>query len=120
MTSYPVKSAFVFICIFLMVMASSRSIGFEEAQSYALAQLGLPQLSLKEEQKQAIHAICSGSDVFVWLPTGFGKSVCFQTLPFVFDFKRSIVGASNRSMAIVVAALVVLMVGIEKSDIYCL
>ena len=72
-----------------MAMASSKSIRFKEAQSYALVQLGLPQLSLKEEQKQEIHAIYSGSDVFVWLP------VCFQTLPFVFDFKHSIVGASN-------------------------
>ena len=43
--------------------------------------------AVTKEQKQAIHAICSGSDVFVWLPTEFGKSVCFQTLPFVFDFK---------------------------------
>ena len=56
-----------------MAMASSGSIRFEEAQSFGLAQLGMPQLSLK---KQAIHAIYSGSDVFVWLPTGFGKSAC--------------------------------------------
>ena len=55
----------------------------------------MPQLSVKEEHKQAIHAIYSGSDVFVWLPAEFWKSVCFQTLPFVFDFKHSIVGASN-------------------------
>ena len=34
---------------------------------------------------------------------------------FVFDFKRSIVDASNRSVVIVVAALVVLMV---ESDVY--
>ena len=65
-------------------MASSRSIRF----SYALAQLqGMLQLSLKEEQKQAIHAIYSGSGVIVRLPTEFGKSVCFQTLTFVFHFK---------------------------------
>ena len=56
-----------------MAMASSR---FEEAQSYALAQ-GMP-----KEQKQAIHTIYNGSDVFVWLPTEFWKSVCSQTLPF--------------------------------------
>ena len=56
-----------------MAMASC---SFKEAQSYALVQLGMPLLSLKEEQKQAIHAIYSGSDVFVWLPTEFRKSVC--------------------------------------------
>ena len=43
--------------------------------------------AVTKEQKQAIHTICSGSDVLVWLPTEFRKSVCFQTLPFVLDFK---------------------------------
>ena len=32
-------------------------------------------LQLKNEQKQAIHAVYSGKDVFVYLPTGFGKSI---------------------------------------------
>ena len=61
-----------------MVMASSQSIRFEEAQSYALAQLGMPQLSapaVTKEQKQAIHTIYNGNDVFVRLPTEFWKSV---------------------------------------------
>ena len=26
-----------------------------------------------------------GKDVFISLPTGFGKLMCFQTLPFVYD-----------------------------------
>ena len=72
--------------------------------------LGCPELALKEEQKLAIHAIYSGSDVFVWLPTGFGKSMCFHTLPFVFDYKLELVSASTRSVVVVVAPLVALMV----------
>ena len=83
---------------------------FQEALTYAQEMLGCPELALKEEQKLAIHAIYSGSDVFVWLPTGFGKSMCFHTLPFVFDYKLELVSASKRSVVVVVAPLVALMV----------
>ena len=83
---------------------------FQEALTYAQEMLGCPELALKEEQKLAIHAINSGSDVFVWLPTGFGKSMCFHTLPFVFDYKLELVSASKRSVVVVVAPLVALMV----------
>ena len=76
-----------------VAIGSSFSSPFLEAITYALSELGTPELSLKEEQKLAIHAVYSGSDVFVWLPTGFGKSVCFQTLPFVFDHKLQLISA---------------------------
>ena len=38
----------------------------------------------KEQQQRAFEAICHGDDVFVSLPTGFGKSLCFHVLPFLF------------------------------------
>ena len=39
------------------------------------------------------HALSDGNDVFVWLPTGFGKSIYFQALPLVyyFDYKLNLV-----------------------------
>jgi ATP-dependent DNA helicase RecQ len=40
---------------------------------------------LKEEQLKAVTSFLGGSDVFVTLPTGFGKSLCFAILPNVFD-----------------------------------
>lgn len=49
---------------------------FMLALIYALGRLGTPGLPLKVEQKQAIHAVYDGNDVFVWLPTRFGKSIC--------------------------------------------
>ena len=33
-----------------------------------------------------MRACLDGKDVFVSLPTGFGKSICFQTMLFVFDY----------------------------------
>ena len=41
---------------------------------------------LNKHQKEAIiSAVLKKKDVFVSLPTGFGKSVIFQALPMVFD-----------------------------------
>ena len=46
----------------------------------------------------------------MWLPTGFGKSVCLQALPFVSDYKLGLVSAQKTSIVLVVAPLVALMV----------
>ena len=50
----------------------------------SLQLLGI-QVDLKNEQGEAIRAFVSGKDVFVALPTGFGKSFCYTLLPLVFD-----------------------------------
>ena len=92
------------------VSSSDSSSYFPQALSHALSMLGLPKLLQKEEQKLAIRAVFDGKDVFVWLPTGFGKSVCFQTLLFVLDYKLGLVEAQKKSVVIVVAPLVALMV----------
>ena len=88
---------------------------FIEAVSYSLASLGMPGLDLKEEQELAIRAVYDKKDVFVWLPTGFGKSVCFQTLPFLFDCKLGLVGSSRNSVVLVVVPLVALMIGTSSN-----
>ena len=72
------------------------------ARSYALQRLGTPNLILKPEQQSVIESICNGKDTFVWLPTGFGKSICYQTLPFVFD-KMSRKCAAGGSVVVVVS-----------------
>ena len=40
---------------------------------------------LKDKQIEAISTFCSGRDIFVSLPTGYGKSVIYGVLPLVFD-----------------------------------
>ena len=46
--------------------------------------------SLISERRTAksVEAVYQGNSVFVWLPTGFGKSICYQNLPFVIEYKK--------------------------------
>ena len=40
---------------------------------------------IKEEQLMAIKEFVSGNDVFICLPTGYGKSLIYAALPDIFD-----------------------------------
>jgi len=42
-------------------------------------------IQLKDKQLEAIKHFCSGKDVFVSLPTGYGKSLIYGVIPLVFD-----------------------------------
>ena len=42
-------------------------------------------LVLKEKQFEAMAEFVKGHDVFVSLPTGYGKSIIYALLPLVFD-----------------------------------
>ena len=92
------------------------SMAFENALSYALQVLKKSDLHvrLKPEQRQIIWHIYHGKDVFSWLPTRFGKSICYQVLPFMHDFCISQTQAINESMpsqlVMVVSPLISLMV----------
>ena len=83
---------------------------FDSAVAYSLATLASPHLTLKEEQLQAVMAVYEGKDVFVRLPTGFGKSLCYQVLPFVFDHKLGLIGSGSSSAVLVISPLLSLMV----------
>ena len=48
---------------------------FSSSLSYALSCLKCEQMKLKDKQVEAIRAVYDGEDVFLWLPTGYGKSV---------------------------------------------
>ena len=62
--------------------------------------------TLKPEQNQALLKFVGGQDVFVSLPTGFGKSLCYILLPRIFDLLR---GVENKCIVIVVSPLIALM-----------
>ena len=61
--------------------------------------------SLKTEHR-AVTAFASGRDVFIALPTGFGKSLCYGCLPCVFDCLK---GTESKSVVVVVTPLLALM-----------
>ena len=84
-------------------MASASDCEFEVALTYALNCVGKEGLKLKAEQKEVVRKVYEGNDVFVCLPTGFGKSLCFECLPFMFDMKTT---GSIRSVVVVVSPLV--------------
>jgi len=44
---------------------------------------------LNDKQREVVLAFVDGKDVFVSLPTGFGKSICFQSLPYVLDYMKN-------------------------------
>ena len=91
----------------------------QEAIAYSLQCVQRDDLVLKPEQKKVLSFLYEGQDVFAWLPTGYGKSICFQLLPFMFDFKLGrhgtttsprTTGTIGPSIVLVVSPLVSLMI----------
>lgn len=60
---------------------------------------------LKPKQREVVDKFVAGNDVFVSLPTGSGKSLCYWILPLVFNNLRK----ESNSIVLVVSPLVALM-----------
>jgi len=74
---------------------------FNHAPFFA-QRLDSPGMRLKPEQVASILAIYKGKDVFIWLLTGIGKSVCYERtpfltemIPFIMDCKLRRVGSES-------------------------
>ena len=94
-------------------MATSSAIdSFQADVSYALSCLKWSSLVLKSGQEAAIRDVYDGNDVFVWLPTGYGKSICYQVLPYLFDSKLHRTHASpvEQCVVLIISPLISLMV----------
>ncbi len=77
--------------------------GIDLAISEVTSDLGL---TLKLKQEICLQKFASGRDIFVSLPTGYGKSLCYILLPRLFDALR---GVSGQSIVLVVSPLIALM-----------
>ena len=79
----------------------------EKAASEAAIMLGYSKL--KDLQMSVIVSFVLGRDVFGIhvLPTGYGKSLCYQCLPLVFDKLNSV--SSGASIVVVLAPLTAIM-----------
>ena len=56
--------------------------------------------AVRRDQFDVITKFIEGNDVFVSLPTGGGKSLCFACLPLVYDLLR---GVTGRSITVVIS-----------------
>ena len=72
--------------------------------TYATTYLGCTKL--KPPQDEIITEYVLRKDVFVSLPTGFGKSICYGCLPIVCDKLR---GLDEKSIALIITPLISLM-----------
>ena len=68
----------------VIVMASYLGELVDATIHHAVREAGLEKL--KAEQVRVISEFVSGKDVFVSLPTGYGKSLCYALLPLVFQW----------------------------------
>ena len=89
---------------------AGKSKDFDKALKFAVCCIGKGDFTLKAEHLDAIKYIYDEKDVFLWLPTGFGKSICYETLPFVSNYKHSDGGTGGGcSVVLVVSPLVSLI-----------
>ncbi|XP_072166070.1 ATP-dependent helicase wrn-1-like [Diadema setosum] len=78
----------------------------EKSIQYAAEKLGFVD-GFREQQQKSLHSFIRGHDLFISLPTGFGKSVVFQAAPLCVDFLRKLHDGpdSPKAVALVVMPL---------------
>lgn len=88
-------------------MAAADVSVFKVAANNAAMKLGYPG-GLKEEQLAVVVAFLSGRDVFAVLPTGYGKSLIYACLPFIYEEVEER-DKTERPIVIVVTPLTAIM-----------
>ena len=71
-----------------MSISASRSLSIEETICLIQEIAKSVGATLKEKQLSALTSFCEGNNIFITLPTGYGKSMIFDLLPLVFDKRK--------------------------------
>ena len=66
-------------------MASTEGEPFKHALYKSLQKLNKAEIEIKEKQYQALFSIVDNKDTICILPIGYGKSLIYQLLPFMFE-----------------------------------
>ena len=95
------------------------TISNDSSIGYALRKLGVPFSidQLKNGQRKSMEAFLDNRDAMVILPTGHGKSLIYQSAPYLHDFSRHSSVCSckeddhvpTKSIAVIVSPLIALM-----------
>ena len=77
-------------CPVFSKMASSTNCDdlLHDSLKCAASKLKIPGGKFKELQETAIRNVLAGEDLFIALPTGFGKSAIYEAIPLCCDFLR--------------------------------
>ena len=70
----------------------------EDTLQSAVTRLGFDEA--KDKQKEAVVTFASGRDIFVLLPTGYGKSLCYSCLPACLPCLFDILGLQTGEAAV--------------------
>ena len=74
---------------------------FSGSVSFALSSINQDHVVLRQKQLKVLQSVYGGHDVFAWFPTGYGKSLCYQLLPYMFNVKLGLTKAAPSERSVV-------------------
>ena len=90
-------------------MAQCSEVDLQEALQESFRSLSTGHEQMREKQKEAVLAILGGKDIFICLPTGYGKTIITAVLPRALDSLRTDREPDMHLMVLCICPLISLM-----------